>query len=92
MPYNIFYVLYTKRFKPDTTFAYVTRVIRIMTALIYKTQKFCTAFTCGAQRFSLAISECTRNTPKIWWGTDVEDFSARKTHMRRQKLGSVTSA
>ncbi len=81
MPCNVFYVLYIRRFRPDTAFACVTHVVRIVTAL-----------TCGARRFSLAISEYAQNTSKIWWGTDIEDFGVRKTYVRRQKLKSVTSA
>jgi len=92
MPCNVFYVLYIRKFKPDTVFIYVTRVIQIMAVLIYRTQKFCTAFICGTRRFSFAINEYARNAPKIWWGTDVEDFDVRKTHVRRQKLRSVTNA
>ncbi len=95
MPYSVFYVLYTKRFKLDAAFACVIRVVRIMTALTRRTRKFCTvlmcvihwrqvsaAFMCNARRFSLAISEYARNVPKIWWGTDVEDFDARKAYVR----------
>ncbi len=92
MPCNVFYVLYTRKFRLDTAFAYVIRVVRIMTALTYRTQKFYAAFTYGIRRFSLVISEYARNAPKIWWGIDVEDFGARKAHMRRQKLGSIINA
>ncbi len=37
MPCNVFYMLYTRRFRPDAAFACVIRVMRIMTALTYKT-------------------------------------------------------
>ena len=90
----MFYMLYTRRFKPDTAFVYITRVVRIVTALTYRTRKFYTvltyvayrrrvgaAFIYGIRRFSLAISEYARNTPKIWWSIDVEDFGIRKAHI-----------
>ncbi len=57
MPCSVFYVLYTRKFRPDAAFAY------------------------GARRFSLAVSEYARNAPKIWWGTDVEDFDVRKGYI-----------
>ncbi len=100
----MFYVLYTRRFRPDAAFAYVIRVVRIVTALICRIRKFCTVLICvvcwrrigaafiyGVRRFSFAVSECAWNVLKIWWGTDVENFGARKAHVRCQKLGLVTS-
>jgi len=97
-------MLYTRRFKPDAAFAYVTYVMRIVTALTCRIRKFCAVLTCvarwrrvgavftyGTRRFSLAVSEYAWNILKIWWGIDVEDFDVKKVYVRRQKLGSVTS-
>ncbi len=80
---SVFYMLYTRRFKLDAAFAYVIRVVRIMMALTCRIRKFCAAFICGVRLFSLVVSKCARNVPKIWWGTDVEDFGVRKAYVRR---------
>ncbi len=96
MPCSVFYVLYTRRFRLDTAFVCVIYVVRIVTALTCRTRKFCTVLTCvacwrrvdavficGVRRFSLVVSECARNVPKIWWSTDIEDFDVKKTYIQR---------
>ncbi len=82
-------------------FACVIRVVRILhakygdiavVACVARWKRLNAAFICGARRFLPFVSECARNAPKIWWGTDVEDFGVRKAYVQYQKLGSVTNA